>query len=87
MSSVTRNLICMQWTNPVRDTRKTAKDTWSEGKGRTQRLGAATPCVLRGTAMPGLLLHVDKPQGSAQADRLDSDSEMWELSCAVAGIH
>lgn len=79
----------MQWANSIRseDTRKTAKDTWSEGKGRTQRLGAATPCVLRGTAMPGLLLHVDKPRGSAQANRLDSDLEMWELFYAVAGIH
>lgn len=89
MFSVTRNSICTQWANSSRseDTRKTAKDTWSEGKGRTQRLGAATACVLRGTAMPGLLLHVDKPQGSAQANRLDSDLEMWELFYAVAGIH
>lgn len=48
----------MQWTSSVKseDTTKTAKDTWSEGKGCVQRLQAATPCVLRGTSIPGLLL-------------------------------
>lgn len=87
--SMTSNLLCKQWTNSVRseDARETAKDTWSEGKRRTQRLGAATLCVLRRTAGPGFLLLVDKPQGSALADRLGSDLETWKLPCTVAGVH
>ena len=89
MFSVTRNSLCKQWTNSVRseDARETAKDTWSEGKRRTERLGAATLCVLRETTGPGFLLLVDKPQGSALADRLGSDLETWKLSCTVAGVH
>ena len=69
------------------DAREAARDTWSEGKRRPQRLGAAAPCVPRGTAVPGFLLLVDKPQGSAQVDRLDGDLETWKLPFAVAGVH
>ena len=81
--------LCKQWTNSVRseDARETARDTWSEGKRRTQRLGAATPCVLRGTAVPGFLLLVDKPQGSAQPDRLDGNLQMWKPPCTMARVH
>lgn len=52
----------------------------------TEASGGHSLCPERNLHPCAAPLPGDKPQGSAQADRLDGDTETWELPCAAAGI-
>lgn len=86
--SGTRNSVCVLWANPTesKDTTKTAKDTWPEAKGCTQRLQVATPCVLKrpSVCVPLLCMGTTcrawgRPAGLCTAGGLGGDSELREL--------
>lgn len=83
-----RNSVCVLWANPTesKDTTKTAKDTWPEAKGCTQRLQVATPCVLKrpSVCVPLLCMGTTcrawgRPAGLCTAGGLGGDSELREL--------